>query len=91
VLYPEEQCPKCKSKIDWKVVWSELGAPAYNGICKKCNIILTGRETPEVTRGKELERGELKNVSCLDRRITSLSTQAQLGILRQRQKHRGSE
>lgn len=84
---PEKYCPKCKGQINWKVIWNDLGAPQYNGICKKCNIVLRGRETPEVTYGKELERGILKGVHCLDRRITSLSIQTQLGILRERQKH----
>jgi len=84
---PEVCCPECEGRIDWRVVWNKLGAPQYNGLCKKCNAVFRGRETPEVTRGKELERGELKGVDCMDRRITSLSVQTQLGILRERQKH----
>ena len=82
---PEKCCPECKGEINWKVVW-KLGAPQYNGLCKKCNIVFRKRETPEVTRGKQLERGELNGVDCMDKRITSLSLQTQLGILRERQK-----
>lgn len=81
---PEKYCPECKGEISWKVVWNDLGSPQYNGVCKKCNIIFKGRETPEVTYRKQLERGELKGVDCLDSRITRLSTQVQLGILRER-------
>lgn len=86
---PEKKCPVCGGKIDWKVVHSEMGAPAYNGLCQTpgCNTLLKDRETPEVTRGKELERGELKGVDCMDKRITSLSCDTQIGLLRERQKH----
>jgi len=84
---PEKCCPECKGEINWKVVWNGVGAPQYNGLCKKCNIVLRKRETPEVTRGKQLERGELNGVDCMDKRITSLSLQTQLGILRERQNH----
>ena len=47
----------------------------------------SGRETPELTRGRNLERGELKDVDCMDKRVTSLSCDTQIGLLRERQKH----
>lgn len=85
---PEKKCPNCDSKdIDWKIVRDELGTPSYNGLCKNCNAIMRGREPPEITRGRKLEKGELKGVYCMDKRITSLSCNTQIGILRERQKH----
>ena len=90
---PEKKCPVCGGKIDWKVIHNKLGAPSYNGLCEnhKCNAIIKGRETPEITRGKELERGELKGVHCMDKRITSLPCDVQIGILRQRMHPKGTE
>ena len=85
---PEKKCPNCGSKrINWKVVRDGLGNPFYNGLCLACNAVMKGREPPEVTRGRNLERGELKDVSCMSKRITSLSCDTQIGILRERQKH----
>lgn len=90
---PEKKCPLCGGKINWKVVHDCWGVPAYNGLClnPKCNAVMRGRETPEVTRGKKLERGELKGVDCMDKRITSLSCDTQIGILRQRMHPKGTE
>jgi len=86
---PEKKCPVCGSKISWKTVHGELGQPSYNGLCTKpgCNILLMDRETPQLTRGRNLERRELKGIDCMDKRITSLSCDVQIGILRERQKH----
>lgn len=86
---PEENCPVCGSRISWKTVHGELGQPTYNGLCTRpgCNTLFIGRETPQLTRGRNLERGEFKGVDCMDRRITSLPCDAQIGLLRERQKH----
>ena len=85
---PEKKCPNCGSKnLNWKVVYSHLGAPGYNGFCLDCKAVMKGREPPGLVRGKALEQGELKGVDCLDKRITSLPCDTQIGILRERQKH----
>lgn len=89
---PEKECPECKGEINWKISHESLGSPKANGLCKKCNIIFWNREPPEITEGKKLERkGKIKgtlikNIPALDDRITSLPSNVQLGILRERQK-----
>ncbi len=87
---PEKRCPLCKGKLSWITV-RRLGAPSANGICPKCNIVLRGREAPEITRGKALEKGEMKGVHCMDKRITRLPCDVQIGILRQRMHPKGTE
>ncbi len=88
---PEKECPECKGKIEWKVVRSNLGSPQYNGHCSKCAIVFRDREAPQITEGKKLEReGEIKGkpinkMTALDRRITRLPCDVQIGILRERQ------
>ena len=90
---PDEKCPVCGSKISWKTVHGEMGQPYYNGLCIKpgCNTVLMCRETPRVTRGRNLERGELKGVPCMDKRITRLPCDVQIGILRQRMHPKSNE
>ncbi len=88
---PEQHCPECGGPVSWKVIHSSWGAPLYNGLCGKCNTILRGRETPEITKGKELEKGEMKGVPCMDKRITALPCDVQIGILRQRMHPKGTE
>lgn len=80
---PEKECPECKGPLSWKVVRGTYGNPLYNGLCSKCNIILRGRETPDVTKGRALAH-ELIGVNCMDKKITKLSGDVQLGILRER-------
>lgn len=81
---PEENCPECGGKIHWKTVYSELGAPIYNGHCPKCAIVFRNRECPEVTKGKNLAK-ELIGAGAMDKRITSQSCNTQIGILRAKQ------
>ena len=91
-MKPEKKCPKCKGPIDWKIHHNEWGAPTASGWCKKCNYFFKGREAPEVAKGKRLERnGEIdgvpiKDIYCMDKRISSLPCDVQIGILRERQK-----
>ncbi len=85
----ETECPECGGYLSWMVV-HELGAPMYNGLCGKCNIILRWREAPEISRGKALEKyGEIdgtpvKDMKAMDKRITRLPCDVQIGILRER-------
>lgn len=79
---PEKKCPECKGPIDWKVVHSDWGAPMYNGLCKACNLVFRGRETPELLEGKELAK-EKPNLGW--RGIAHLPTDVQLGYLRETQ------
>lgn len=94
---PETECPKCSGPIDWKVVRDALGSPMYNGLCRKCNIVMRNREAPDITRGKTLEKsGEVggipvEDLGALDRRFTRLPGNVQLGILRRRQRRRDSQ
>lgn len=84
---PEKNCPYCKGPIDWTVVRTALGAPFCNGLCKVCNAIFRGRETPDLAKGRErVQSGELpKNIKAMDDRITRHPTDVQLGILRELQ------
>lgn len=90
---PEKKCPECKGLIEWIIVHNAWGAPTANGLCRKCNIHFRGREAPEVTKGKALEKsGEIdgkavKDMHCMNKRITRLPCDVQIGILRERQKH----
>jgi hypothetical protein len=94
-MKPEKHCPECKGPINWKVVRNTFGSPVVNGLCTKCNIIFRRREAPHVTEGKNLERDGTLNgtpvseIDCMDRRITSLPIDVQIGILRERQKNLG--
>lgn len=84
---PEKECPECKGKLEWKLVRNNWGGPGYNGLCKKCNLVIFDREVPEITKGKAMERnGETKDIHAMDERITDLPVDVQLGILRERQK-----
>ena len=85
---PEKVCPSCGGRVHWKTVIYASGAPIYNGLCinKKCNAVIKGREHPEITKGKNMAK-ELKGVDCMDKRITSLPCNVQIGILRERQKN----
>ena len=84
MINPEKKCPKCKDPINWKVVHSDLGAPIYNGLCVRCNIVFKGRETPELAKGKELERsGATQNKTWKE--IARYPCDVQIGILRERQ------
>ena len=88
---PEKKCPECSGSISWKIVYNVWGAPTANGICRKCNIVFRGREAPEITKGKNMERHykigdtEVKDMHCMDKRITRLPCNVQIGILRERQ------
>lgn len=83
---PEKTCPECDGSISWKLVLNGWGIPQFNGLCKECNTILRGRELPNITKGKRLEReGITKGIFCMDKRIMSLPSDVQIGILRQRQ------
>jgi len=84
---PESKCPECGNKINWEIITGALGAPQANGICTNCNIVFRGREAPEIAKGKKMAK-DLEGISCLDKRITRLSCNAQLGILRARQRSR---
>lgn len=85
-LISEKECPECGKKLDWKLVHNGWGSPQVNGLCINCNIVFRGREAPEITKGKQLERdGETRGVNCMDKRITCLPCDVQIGILRQRQ------
>ena len=89
---PEKKCPECKGPMEWKVVHSLLGAPSTTVFCSKCNLVGTGREAPQVAEGKELERSgkingkPIKDMAAMDKRITRLPCDVQIGILRERQK-----
>jgi len=86
---PETQCPECGGPISWKVIHGALGRPQYNGICPKCNIVLRDREAPDIKRGKSLYRDGIidgtpvRDMHCMDKRITSLPCDVQIGILRE--------
>ena len=86
---PETKCPECNGSISWITIHGGLGQPLYNGICHKCNIVLRGRETPELRRGRLMEK-ELRGVFVMDERITSLPTDVQIGILRERHRLEGT-
>jgi hypothetical protein len=94
---PEKECPECKGEISWKIVRNDYGAPFANGLCSNCNIVFRGREAPEIRQGMNLEKhGEvdgvpIKDMHCMDKRITKLSCDTQIGILRQRQHPKGNE
>jgi len=91
-MKPEKKCPKCDGPLSWKIVRNKWGAPTVNGLCSKCNIILRGREAPEITKGLKLEKsGVLKGVHCMDKHITSLPCDVQIGVLRQRMHPKGNE
>jgi len=89
---PEKECPNCKGELEWKVVRDGSGTPVYNGLCRKCSLVLRRREAPQITEGKKLERNGMidgvpvKNLEVLDKRIMRLPDDIQLGILRERQK-----
>jgi len=89
---PEKECPNCKGELEWKVVRDGSGTPVYNGLCRKCSLVLRRREAPQITEGKKLERNGMidgvpvKKIGALDRRIMRLPNDIQLGILRERQK-----
>lgn len=88
---PEKECPECGGKISWKSFVTIFGSPFVNGLCSKCNIIFRNRQDPQVTEGENLElEGEIggvkiKDIPAMDKRITSLPCNVQIGILRQRQ------
>jgi len=88
---PEKNCPKCKGPIHWTVVRDSFGSPSVNGSCNKCMFMFREREAPQITEGMSLEYNgkikgtPIKNIGALDKRITSLPCDVQLGILRQRQ------
>lgn len=83
---PEKECPECGGKLTWKLVRNSWGSPQVNGLCSKCNIVLRGRKAPGISKGERLEReGVTSGISCLDKRITNLPCDVQIGILRQRQ------
>lgn len=78
---PEEECPECKGKLDWKVVRGKWGKSFYNGLCKRCNIVLSGRETPGLKKGRVLAE-QIGSISCMDTRNTQHNADVQLGYLR---------
>ncbi len=87
----ESKCPNCGStNLIWTKVRGDFGAAADNGHCLSCNAVLRGRECAEVSLGKHLEKDgyvegvAYKDIYCLDKRITRLSGDTQLGLLRQR-------
>lgn len=84
-LIPEKECPECKGKIDWKVVYGNFGRSQYNGLCRNCKGILRDREIPDVTKGRKLAK-DLKGVHPMDKRITRYNGNVQIGILRELQK-----
>lgn len=80
-MEPEKECPECKGLLSWKVVRMDWGKSEYNGLCSKCNIVLKGRETPDLKKGR-LMAEELIGVHVMDKRITKHNADVQLGILR---------
>ncbi len=91
-MKPEKKCPECKGPISWITVRDDFGSPRANGLCSKCNIVFRGREAPEITKGMKLEKsGATQGIHCMDKRITSLPCDVQIGILRQRMHPKGNE
>ena len=91
-MKPEEECPEGNEEISWKIVRGAWGSPFANGLCSNCNIVFRGRESPEITRGMTLEKtGATQGIHCMDKRITSLPCDVQIGILRQRMHPKGNE
>ena len=78
---PEKECPECKGLLGWKTVRGVFSEPLFNGYCKKCNLILRGRETPDLKKGR-LMAGDLIDVKVMDKKITKHNGDVQLGILR---------
>ena len=86
----EKKCPNCSGLIECKVVHNDWGAPSYNGMCRECNAVFKGRETPELAEGREVAHSVIdgtpvKDMHPLDNRITAFSGDTQLGILRELQ------
>jgi len=91
-MKPEKECPECKGPISWKIVRDSFGTARTNGLCRNCNIVFRGREAPEIRRGINMERHgkdvdgtPYKDMYAMDKRITRLPCDVQIGILRARQ------
>lgn len=81
---PEKECPDCGGRIQWKTIHGAFGKPLYNGLCPKCNIVIKGRETPQLAKGRNMAK-DLIGVGAMDKRITSQPCDVQIGILRELQ------
>lgn len=81
LLESETECPECKGKLDWKVIYGGLGNPTYSGLCKKCNIVLKDRETPDLKKGRKIAEN-LRIKHTLDKRLTGFNADVQLGYFR---------
>lgn len=81
---PEKECPECGGRLTWKVVREPFGKSGYNGLCSKCNIVLRGRETPDLRKGRKMAE-TLSGIHVMDKKITRHNADVQLGILRARQ------
>ena len=79
---PEKECPECKGTLTWKVIYGSWGKSEYNGLCSKCNIVLKGRETPDLRKGRLLAH-ELKINHPLDKRLTQYNGDVQIGYFRE--------
>ena len=70
---------------DW-IITDVRGSGAYNNaasyICRGCGAIGRGHEHPQITRGRRVA-GEFKNVPVMDKRMTRLQCNVQIGILRE--------
>lgn len=78
-----KKCPACGGKISMGRATSFSGQVGWR--CTQCNAFSFQRhEHPEITRGKAMAR-DLEGVHYMDKQITRLPCNVQIGILRARQ------
>ena len=84
------KCPECKNSMKWIEGLLSNGVRDMNVgryYCADCLLWSKESESNAIREGKRIGEMLPKNISCMDKRITSQSVPVQIGILRHLQRN----
>ena len=84
-----DKCPACGGKIKFSSSTDDTTKSGWS--CSSCNAFsFAVHDNPEITKGKRMS-SRFDKVHCMDKSITKLPCDVQIGILRERQRKEEEE
>ena len=85
------KCPICKKNMKWQegllTDHGDRDMTVGRYYCNPCRVSKKMQDSRGIKEGRKRAE-EFKDIDVLDKRMLSLPTAVQIGILRERQKHR---